>query len=91
MFGGRTTYDSLNMPQQQQLAGDWMQRLYTKYNVHRNEEQAAEPTQHPSREDSVVPVTLRACAGKTRSRPDAGTGRGSANAGNGRRPLTGNS
>jgi hypothetical protein len=40
MFGGRTTYDYLNMPQQQQLAGDWMQRLYTKYNVRRNEEEA---------------------------------------------------
>jgi hypothetical protein len=39
MFGGRTTYDYLNMPQQQQLAGDWMQRLYTKYNVRKNEEE----------------------------------------------------
>jgi hypothetical protein len=39
MFGGRTTYDYLNMPQQQQLASDWMQRLYTKYNVRKNEEE----------------------------------------------------
>jgi predicted CopG family antitoxin len=47
MFGGRTTYDYLNMPEQQQLAGDWMERLYTKYNVRRNMEE--QPPQHQPR------------------------------------------
>ena len=92
MFGGRTTYDYLNMPQQQQLAGDWMQRLYTKYNVRRNEEEQPTNRRNTRRARiAIVPVTFPAYAGKTRSRPAAGTGRGSANAGNGRRPLTGNS
>ncbi len=43
MFGGRTTYDYLNMPEQQQLASDWMERLYTKYNVRRNFEEERRP------------------------------------------------
>jgi len=45
MFGGRTPYDYLNMPEQQQLAGDWMERLYAKYRVRRNmeEESRARP------------------------------------------------
>ena len=53
MFGGRTTYDYLNMPQQQQLAGDWMQRLYTKYRVPQFRRGTADaPAQHPSRRGS---------------------------------------
>lgn len=36
MFGGQTTYDFLNMPEQQRLATDWMDRLYAKYRVRRN-------------------------------------------------------
>jgi hypothetical protein len=45
MFGGRTPYDYLNMPEQQQLAGDWMERLFAKYRVRRNmeEESRARP------------------------------------------------
>ncbi|HUE15514.1 MAG TPA: hypothetical protein VMR25_15215 [Planctomycetaceae bacterium] len=43
MYGGRTTYDYLNMPEQQQLASDWMERLYTKYNVRRNFEEDRRP------------------------------------------------
>ena len=43
MFGGRTTYDYLNMPEQQQLAGGWMERLYTKYNVRRNFDEERRP------------------------------------------------
>jgi hypothetical protein len=44
MFG-RTTYDYLNMPAQQQLAGEWIQRLFAKYNVRRNMEEERRPNQ----------------------------------------------
>jgi len=43
MFGGRTTYDYLNMPEQQQLAGEWVDRLFAKYNVRRNFEEEHRP------------------------------------------------
>jgi len=39
MYGGRTPYDYLNMPEQQQLASTWMDRLYAKYRVRRNLEE----------------------------------------------------
>jgi hypothetical protein len=44
---GRTPYDYLNMPEQQQLASSWMDRLYTKYRVRRNMEE--EPRRRPTR------------------------------------------
>jgi hypothetical protein len=43
VFGGRTTYDYLNMPEQQQLAGEWVDRLFAKYNVRRNFEEERHP------------------------------------------------
>lgn len=39
MYGGRTPYDYLSMPEQQQLASSWMDRLYQKYRVRRNMEE----------------------------------------------------
>jgi SurA N-terminal domain len=49
MYGGRTPYDYLNMPEQQQLATTWMDRLYQKYRVRRNMEEESATRRRPAR------------------------------------------
>jgi predicted CopG family antitoxin len=47
-YGGRTPYDYLNMPEQQQLASTWMDRLYAKYRVRRNIEEETRRQRRPT-------------------------------------------